>query len=130
MDSESDPALTIQERRDGEAYFLEASGEVDLTTERLLFDPLMAAARDPDIWPVTIDLSRVLFIDTSGLAVLLIANKTLTKRLRRLRVVLSPGGQVDRALRLSGLADVIDIASAPGPPSVGMAADEADHSET
>lgn len=121
MEIENDPTLTVIERREGEGCLLEAVGEIDLATKRLLLEPLMKAAQDPATWPVTADLSRVLFTDSSGLTALLAANKALAARSRRLRVVLSPGSQPDRALRLSRLIDVMDVADLPSRPSTDEA---------
>jgi anti-sigma B factor antagonist len=91
------------------------AGEIDLATaielrERL--DSVIAAATGD----VDLDLSDVMFLDSSGLAVLLAARRGLHDKHHRLRVP-NASKQVLRVFELSGVLDVMtDGVQPPGDP--------------
>ncbi len=77
---------------------LRALGEIDVSTAQMFRRRIMGLS-DP---VVRVDLSRVRFIDSSGLRVLLSAHGELASLGRRLEVV-SPSRSVRRLLELTAL---------------------------
>ncbi|WP_089103449.1 STAS domain-containing protein [Streptomyces hyaluromycini] len=88
-------------RRSGAFVVVEVYGEVDIATEELLAEHLLAvtAAPEPD---VLVDLRRLDFLDCSGLRVLCRAEARARERGGRLRLVCE-GPRIPRLLRASGL---------------------------
>lgn len=79
-------------------------GELDLANSPLLRDELFAAL-DADLAELTLDLSALTFIDSSGLAVLVVVHKRADEKgtALRLRSVTAP---VDRVLEACGLHEL------------------------
>ncbi|MER5525502.1 STAS domain-containing protein [Streptomyces sp. NPDC002677] len=88
-------------RRCGTYLVVEVFGEVDIATEELVAEHLLAvtAGAEPD---VLVDLRRLDFLDCSGLRVLCRAEARARERGGRLRLVCE-GPRVPRLLRASGL---------------------------
>ncbi|MGW3445103.1 STAS domain-containing protein [Streptomyces sp. NPDC001076] len=88
-------------RRSGAQLVVEVYGEVDVATEELLAEHLLAATAgaEPD---VLVDLRRLDFLDCSGLRVLCRAEARARERGGRLRLVCE-GPRIPRLLRASGL---------------------------
>ena len=86
---------------------VELGGEVDLACVCELRERLDTAT-DTSLGDVTINLSDVTFLDSTGLKVLLAAHHRLTATQRCL-TVLNPSRPVHRVFELSGLLDVLDI---------------------
>jgi anti-sigma B factor antagonist len=87
------------EERDG-AVVVQLAGELDLYNAHAVRDELLAAAaRSPD--RLVVDLSRVTFIDSTGLGVLIEARTQLPNR--RAFLLAAPGLETRRALEISGL---------------------------
>jgi len=82
-------------------------GEVDLACVCELRETLDTAI-DTSLGDVTIELSDVSFLDSSGLTVLVAAHRRLTATARRL-TVRNPSRPVCRVFELSGLLDVLDV---------------------
>lgn len=114
--------LRVTEHRDDAGCRLEVVGEIDITTGSLLSGPLMAAARNPASGPIVVDLSQVAFIDSAGLAVLVMANREMRKRADKLRVIAPPGCPAERTLQQSSLVSVFDIVDSPDGASEGNGA--------
>lgn len=98
------PSLTITSQRSHSVVTVCVEGELDLATEGDLvagvIGELEASALD-----VVIDLTRVSFIDSSGLRALLLCQRAADERSRPLR--LTPGtGAVKRLLAISGVEAV------------------------
>ncbi|MEU1344296.1 STAS domain-containing protein [Streptomyces sp. NPDC090075] len=87
--------------RCGPYLVVEVFGEVDIATEELVAEHLLAATAEaePD---VLVDLRRIGFLDCSALRVLCRAEARARERGGRLRLVCE-GPQVPRLLRASGL---------------------------
>lgn len=119
MASQDHPRLTVTERRDTDACVLEVVGPLDMATDHLLSEPLTRAAQDPTLSVVTVDLSRVSYIDSLGLGVLLVANRELSKRSRRLRVLAPAGSHPERAIRLCRLTGVFEVVETPDADETG-----------
>ncbi|MFF5139861.1 STAS domain-containing protein [Streptomyces sp. NPDC013157] len=88
-------------RHSGSYLVVEVYGEVDIATEELLAEHLLAATAGagPD---VLVDLRRLDFLDCSGLRVLCRAEARARERGGRLRLVCE-GPRIPRLLRASGL---------------------------
>lgn len=102
-------ALRLTRRRNADVTVLELGGELDLlTVSRLaseLDDEIRQGERD-----VVLDLREVEFIDSSGLHVLLGAQRRLARQERALGVIAEPG-PVMRVFELSRLLDTLEIVS-------------------
>lgn len=88
---------------------VEAQGEVDLTTAPQLREPLMAAATTTGYTDVIVDLREVDFIDSAGLALLVEARKKLVAEKRTLHVLLTPGRQPERVLKLGRFDTIMSL---------------------
>lgn len=87
--------------RGTDCYLIEISGEVDL----VVGDRLSAAiGRGDGHRLVLLDLARCKFIDSSAIGMIILTNLRMEKEGRRL-ALLSPGTEVMRVLRMTGLAD-------------------------
>jgi anti-sigma B factor antagonist len=92
------PVAGVQER-DG-AIVVALIGELDLYNAHAVRDALLdQAGREPE--RLVVDLSRVTFIDSTGLGVLVEARTHLPNR--RAFLLASPGLETRRALEISGL---------------------------
>ena len=86
--------------RDGDAAFVSVSGEVDVATAHEL-GAQVARAEATDAELIVIDLSRVTFMDSTGLRALLEADARSRENGARLRVT-QPSAQVRRLFELTG----------------------------
>lgn len=102
--------LTISQRQDSKGAVIEAVGEVDLTTAPQLKEALMAVVNDAQKSPIIVDLSRVDFIDSAGLALLVEARKKLAPDGRALNVLLTPSRQPERVLKLGRFDTIMNLA--------------------
>lgn len=99
-----DEALTIGVSRHGAEARTELAGEVDLSTAAQLRAEALAAAEGCDA--LTLDLSHVEFIDSSGLSTLLELRSTLARHGVRLQI-LAPDGPVRQAVLSTGLGELL-----------------------
>lgn len=88
---------------------VEAQGEVDLTTAPQLREPLMEVVNAADPAGVIVDLREVDFIDSAGLALLVEARKRLAPEGRALHVLLTPGRQPERVLKLGRFDTIMSL---------------------
>ena len=90
-------------------------GIADLHAVPVLRDALMGAAEGTlSATPcrgLTVDLSRVDYIDSAGLSLLVAAAKALAPASGELRVRVAAGGQPDRALRLVRFDAIMTVIS-------------------
>lgn len=94
-----EPPVAAVRERDG-AIVVELTGELDLYNAHAVRQALLEqAGREPE--RLVIDLSRVTFIDSTGLGVLIEARTQLANR--RAFLLASPGLETRRALEISGL---------------------------
>jgi anti-sigma B factor antagonist len=99
---ELETALDVQDGR----VVLRATGEVDLYSAGDFATALGEAAdAAPD---VTVDLSGVRFMDSTGLRALLQARRRAEDDGGRLRLLVDPSGAVARLLDLAGVTDLFD----------------------
>ncbi len=102
--------LTVTSQPTERGALIEAVGEVDLTTVLQLREPVLEAVNSADKSPVIVDLSRVDFIDSAGLALLVEARKRLAPDSRPLHILLTPGRQPERVLRLGRFDTIMNLA--------------------
>jgi anti-sigma B factor antagonist len=100
-------AFSVEEHdRDG-TLVLVVAGELDVVTAPKL-NKRVNVAVSGDGANVVIDLCDVAFIDSTGLQVLLLALRHLTRRERRLALVCPPGA-VQRAMGQAGMLEMFTI---------------------
>jgi anti-sigma B factor antagonist len=103
--------FNVEERNEGSAWVLAASGELDLRTSPQLEDRL------DRVWGsgaelVILDLRQIEFMDSTGLRVLLGAHQRAQEMSRRFALVRG-ADQVERVLTLTGVRDLLTIVDAP-----------------
>jgi anti-sigma B factor antagonist len=101
------PVFRVTTRRDDDGATVGLSGELDLAGVKTLDDALRAARDEGG--PLTIDLSELEFIDSSGLGVLVRFNNAATTAGFEYAVTPGPAA-VHRAFVLSGLDRVLPFA--------------------
>jgi anti-sigma B factor antagonist len=102
-------ALSIQRAGSGARRTIELHGELDMLSVGGFVQELALAERD-DAAGVTVDLTGLQFIDSTGVRALLGA-KTRSWAARTQLSVVGARGQVARVLRLTGLAAVLESAA-------------------
>ncbi|GAA3626045.1 anti-sigma B factor antagonist [Lentzea atacamensis] len=95
------------ERRD-DAVILRVTGEVDSYTAPLLHERLAGVFAEAKGGTVVLDMSRVSFLASSGLSVLVDYHTRGEEQGTRLKVV-APAGNVLRALRATTLNEMIEL---------------------
>jgi anti-sigma B factor antagonist len=98
----------VEREQDGEIC-LAAQGELDLLTAPKLTSTLGRILHSAQV-DVVVDLTDTLFIDSAGLAALLNAQRSLTRRNRKLRVICG-AGPVRRVIELARLLDILNVVS-------------------
>jgi anti-anti-sigma factor len=101
--------LAIQVEEDGKELVVRLDGELDIASAKAFEDEVRRAI-DTDASSVTLDLSRLSFIDSTGLRAMLAINEFSSSKGDPLRM--SRGSEpVERALEVSGLRDSLPFAS-------------------
>ncbi|MFE9766155.1 STAS domain-containing protein [Streptomyces sp. NPDC005808] len=122
--------LKVTDDEGGEWAVLRVSGEMDLVTSPVLRQRMHEAVADGRR-SVVLDLSEVLFCDSSGVGVLIAARRLIQSCRGRLRLILPAQGAVDgshvnrvlAALGVRRLFDVYpDVAAAVGEESTPLSA--------
>jgi anti-anti-sigma factor len=88
---------------DSECREMRVEGELDLSVADQFQKRLDAAAMD-DV-DILVSFERCDFIDSTGIAVIVLAHKLMASKGRRL-LVCNPSGQVSRTLAVTGLNDL------------------------
>lgn len=104
--------LSIDVRREGDDAFVAVAGELDISTAPDLQDALAELTDAPR--RVVVDLSDLEFCDSTGLAALLGAHKTLNERGGTLELV-APNPMMVNLVKITGLDDVFEV-RLPDPP--------------
>ena len=102
--------LVVSNREEAAGTVIEAIGEVDLTTAPQLREALLGAVGASAKSSVVVDLSKVDFIDSAGLALLVEARKRLSPEGRTLSILLTPGRQPERVLKLGRFDTIMTLA--------------------
>ena len=97
--------IAVQPARDGDLLVC-LSGEFDMSCGTALTDVFEAASREPGVGRVTVDLERVTFFDSHGLAGLVMGYEAARAAGRRF-VVIRAQGMLKEVLRVTGLAEVL-----------------------
>jgi len=106
-EEDATPAMTVHRRLVGHRAVLAVTGEADLATAPELgsaVDTALASGAQ-ELW---LDLSATTFMDSSGLHVLLDADRRMRGLRRRLAIV-CPGGAVRRLFEIAGVADALPL---------------------
>jgi anti-sigma B factor antagonist len=82
-----DELLTVEPARVGSSVVVAVKGEIDIATGPRLRAALAEALDEPGDGPVVVDLSKVTFLGSTGVAVLVDADWQANQRKRDLRVV-------------------------------------------
>jgi anti-sigma B factor antagonist len=88
------------------------AGELDIATAPEAAAALRRAAQGTDTTEIIIDLADLRFLDATGIRVLLDAHRLSTALCRLLRAR-NVYGEVDMVLRLTGIADLLDLPCVP-----------------
>ena len=86
---------------------VEVSGDVDVATAPDLLEAILAMHTAADWQDVTVDLGGVAFMDSSGLATLVLARRRLAANRCRLRIDNARPGVV-KVLEVSGVGDYLN----------------------
>ena len=98
--------------RDGGTVIAEVSGEFDMAATFQVEPALERALDAPDVDRFTLDLSRLTFIDSTGLGVVMRLAGELEERDVAMHIVPGPP-EVQRVFESVGLADALPFAPAP-----------------
>jgi anti-anti-sigma factor len=93
---------------------VEIHGELDLAGVRGVGDELLACAGTGRA--LTVDLRATTYLASAGVALLVEADRRVRASGGRLRVLVSPGDVVRRALALSGVDGLFEVLDGEGPP--------------
>jgi anti-anti-sigma factor len=91
---------------------IEVAGDVDLLTSVQLREYFIDALSAYRSKTVVMDLSRVRFIDSAGLSLLIEARKQLATESRTLHVILAAGHQPERILKMTRFDSFLNFAYA------------------
>ena len=98
--------IEIVSRRLQDGIVIEVRGEVDLATAPTVEHELLRAEQSHDL--VALDLSGTSFMDSTGLHMIIAADRRLRERGGRLVVVPGPP-QIRRLLNLTGVGDRLEL---------------------
>ena len=103
-----EPQLTLTVRPNGQGAILCVGGEVDLATAPQLHAKLLELVEVKETGGVVVDLTQVVFMDSTGLSVLLAGHRRAQAHGHTMRLV-CPEGQVLRVMRLTGMEKVLSV---------------------
>ena len=101
-------ALTLTSERDGAVHVIALSGEVDVANAAE-FEQDLRRVEATDAAAVIVDLSKLEFIDSTGLRVLIMADARSRADSNRLSLLRPPAG-VFRVFVISGIAERLPFA--------------------
>ena len=101
--------LSVETREEGEQVRIAVEGELDLSSA-LTFDEEIRRAEDCAPRTVVLDLSRLKFLDSTGLRLIMSAHARAKTRGHRLAIVEGTWA-VQRIFRLAGVNRRLDIVS-------------------
>jgi anti-anti-sigma factor len=106
-----DADLVLRARSDGSKLTVTLAGELDVSNAADLRSLL--SSLDNGIRQVTLDLSSLEFIDSTGVGVVAEAHRNFGPEMREL-VLHNPTGHVARVLELTGLTHVVQLTPTAG----------------
>ena len=99
--------LEIEEIADGAHYTLRLSGELEITSANTLQQTIVRLCEQP-LLSLTIDLRELTFIDSTGLAAIILASKICERHPDGYDFWLIPGpSNVQRLFEVTGLLDAL-----------------------
>ncbi|MGH2917006.1 MAG: STAS domain-containing protein [Solirubrobacteraceae bacterium] len=101
-------SLSVRSERDGDMYVIELHGELDLDGAPAVEEELLRS-EDSDATSIVVDLSRLEFIDSTGIRLIVMAAKRCDEG--RLTLLRGPK-QVHRVFEITDLADRLPFADA------------------
>jgi anti-sigma B factor antagonist len=107
-EEEAAPSLTVTIEHRAQWVIVRLSGELDHRSRPGLVDHLHSLLHETDLPRIFVDLNRLQFCDSSGVACLVMAWKVAQERGGSL-VLLRPVGEVARLLSLLGLSAVVPV---------------------
>jgi len=102
-----DAMKAVCRKKDG-AAFVSLSGELDHHGAAAILDKLKACAEDEAVKKLVVDMSKVTFMDSSGIGALLGRYKTMSEK-KGVMVLKNPNGQIYRLLRMAGMASLVEM---------------------
>jgi anti-anti-sigma factor len=108
------PPLQIEVHHDDATTVVLLRGELDVATAEPLRGHIYTALTEHDPHRFVVDLTDLTFTDSSGLGILIWADRLLNRRGRRLQLC-NPRGQVLRVLHITGLHTRLHITDSTAP---------------
>jgi anti-sigma B factor antagonist len=99
--------LNFERKSADNVELLEVTGEIDIASAARLMTGLNETVGDCDK-PVVVDLSEVDFMDSTGLALLLNANRRLARRDKGFAIVCG-GGPVRRVFEITDMVGTLNV---------------------
>jgi anti-sigma B factor antagonist len=99
--------LEISRTQHGATVVLSIAGELDVVTGSLLRRALSESFGDPAVGAVVVDLSRVTFMSSTGIAALVDAQWEADRQNKSLRLVVDHTTQVFRVLQTTGTGQML-----------------------
>jgi anti-sigma B factor antagonist len=97
------------ERTLGEGYeTLEVEGELDIATAPRMIAALNDALANM-VSPLVVDLSRVVFMDSTGLALLMNARRRVMRRGQGFAIVCPGGGPISRVFEIADMVESLHV---------------------
>jgi len=97
--------MQVQIQETGTAFDIHVEGEIEMSTIKAfrdrLYDLIEHSGKN-----ISVDLSRVSYIDSSGIGVLLTAARELKKRGRSLKIE-NPSERIQGVIKISAIMDLI-----------------------
>jgi anti-sigma B factor antagonist len=99
--------LAVERRSEDGVEFVLVEGEVDIATASKLISVLNSSVAEA-IKSVVVDLTHVGFMDSTGLALLINANRRLSLRRKGFAVVCPPG-QLRKVFEITDMIDTLHV---------------------
>jgi anti-sigma B factor antagonist/stage II sporulation protein AA (anti-sigma F factor antagonist) len=105
----SDEETSLSRHEAGTAAVLTVSGEIDITTGTRLRTDLAQELNDPRLTHVIVDLTSVMLMSSTGIAVLVDANNEAQELGKSLCIVAGDNQLVCKPLRMTGVDKVLQM---------------------
>lgn len=102
------PHFKVDTSEEGTCVVVSVRGELDIATAAALRDALLRLLHDEDVPDLVVDTSGLSFVDSSGLAVLLMASRRWGEAGKRI-VLRDPSPTVVRLVDLTGVRRAFEM---------------------